>query len=328
MTTTRRGWRERVEPGIYKSHRLDCPSTTDQRARRRCGCPFQITAPGVRPGATRFLTVTGSIAEARAERNRLRAEGRPAAASQVEAGTLDELAGDYFRTKAPTLRPSTIAVREEAYRLRVSPVLGGLDVREVTRQRVERWLALTLATSSRHATGKAVEALRSVLRLAVEWGRLPANPAARLRLPKAAPDAGRAVERVLDVDQLAALIAGTARRRVATMIRTAGEAGLRRGEVIGLRWPDVDLAARRVTVERSVWQGPGADGRPERIVGPTKSGRRRRVAISAGLAEALADWFAEAVVEGGASADGYVWPARGGGPMDAGTPGPSSPSTG
>ena len=318
----RRGWRETIEPGLYRTHRVACPSSVDRRPRRRCGCPFQIVVPAARPGATRLLTVAGTVSAARAERDRLRGEGRPQLPAVVEPGTLDEFAGEYLRAKAPTLAPSTVKAREEAYRLRVSPVLGDLELVEVTRQRVEVWLADTLRSSSRHATWKALEALRVMLKAAVEWGRLPENPAAGLRLPKGPPGGSRRAEKVLDPTQLAALFAGTRRIHLESMLRMAGEAGLRLGEVIGLRWPDVDLASRRVLVARSVWQEAGRDGNPpRRIVGSPKSGRARRVAISAGLANRLARWYATAVVEGGASAEGYVWPARDGGPMDSGTPG-------
>jgi len=321
LVSARRGWRETIEPGIYRAHRLACASSVDHRPGRRCGCSFQIVVPGARPGATRLVTMSGTVSRARAERDRLRGEGRQEPPAVVETGTLDELAGDYLRAKAPTLAPSTVAVREEAYRLRVSPALGDLTVAEITRQNVETWLAETLRTSSRHAAGKALEALRVMLALAVQWGRLSENPASGLRLPKAPPERRRA-ERVLDAQQLATLFEGTQRVHLESMLRIAGEAGLRRGEVIGLRWPDVDLAARRVLVARSVWQEVGREGGPpRRIVGPPKSGRERRVAISAGLAGRLAGWYAIAVVEGGASADGYVWPARDGGPMDTGTPG-------
>lgn len=319
--SARRGWRETIEPGIYRAHRVACASSVDHRPGRRCGCSFQIVVPGARPGATRLLTVSGTVSRARAERDRLRGEGRPESPSVVESGTLDELAGDYLRAKAPTLAPSTVAVREEAYRLRVSPALGDLSLADITRQSVEIWLAETLGTSSRHASGKALEALRVILNLGVQWGRISDSPAAGLRLPKVPRERHRA-ERVLDAAQLAALFEGTRRVHLESMLRMAGEAGLRRGEVIGLRWPDVDFSARRVLVARSVWQEVGRDGGPpRRIVGPPKSGRERRVAISAGLATRLARWYAIAVVEGGASADGYVWPARYGGPMDSGTPG-------
>jgi integrase len=269
-----------------------------------------------------MVAIVGSITEARAERNRRRGDGRPPAPDPRSGTLLDAFAGDYFRAKAPTLAPSTVKAREEAYRLRISPTLGGVELASIDRQRVEIWLADTLATSSRHATWKAVSALRAILKLAVEWRLLPDNPAARLRLPKRRPAERTSAQRVLDAQQLQLLIAATRRARVETMIRVAAEGGLRLGEVIGLRWADIDLPARRITVARSVWQETARDGQPlRRIVGPPKSGRERRVAITANLAARLGDWFAESVVEGGAAADGYVWPARAGGPMDRSTPG-------
>ncbi|MGD9570766.1 MAG: tyrosine-type recombinase/integrase [Thermoleophilia bacterium] len=241
--------------------------------------------------------------------------------THVAATTLDAFAGDYFRAKAPTLAPSTIKAREEAYRLRISPSLGGEDLVRVDRRRVEVWLAETLATASPHAAWKAVGSLRAMLKLAVEWGFLEDNPAPGLRLPKRRIDHA-AAERVLTAEQLELLVSATRRARVETMIRAAGEGGLRLGEVIGLRWPDVDLPNRRLTIARSVWQEAARGNEPlRRIVGPPKSGRERRVAISSSLAARLGEWYAESVVEGGAPADGYVWPARAGGPMDRSTPG-------
>jgi len=50
------------------------------------------------------------------------------------------------------------------------------------------------------------------------------------------------------------------------------------------------------------------------------SARRRQVAVSESLARLIADHYAEAVVEQGASAEGYVWPGRAGAPMAADTP--------
>jgi len=163
---------------------------------------------------------------------------------------------------------------------------------------------------------QTVAALRGILAVAVEWGRLPANPAARLRLPPEETHREQAAERVLDEQQLRRLLAeGTRSPRIQTMLRAAGEGGLRRGELIGLRWPDVDLSARRLDVRRSVWQVGGEKGEK------TAKGRRaRRVAISETFAGRLSAWYSASVVEGGADAAGYVWPGRRGQPMDAHTP--------
>jgi integrase len=58
-------------------------------------------------------------------------------------------------------------------------------------------------------------------------------------------------------------------------------AGLRPGEVLALEWGDVDLDARRLTVQRQVRHGR---------VGPPKSGKPRFVPIADALAKILAEW--------------------------------------
>jgi integrase len=156
-----------------------------------------------------------------------------------------------------------------------------------------------------------VEAIRVILAAAVEWGRIPSNPAMRLRLPPSETHTEQKAERVLTLEQLRHLAAeGATDRRQETLIRVAGEAGLRRGELIGLRWPDVDLAARRIHVPR----------KGEKVEKSTKGRRRRAVAVSADLARLLADFYAESVVERGRPAEGLVWPGRDGDHMAADTP--------
>ncbi len=320
----RRGWRETVEQGLYRSHRVACPSSADRRPGRRCLCSFQIQVPGARPGRTRFVTVDGSVVAARAERRRLLAVGRPEPARDaplLASDTLDAFAGHYLRAKSAVLAPATIYTTAESYRLRISPQLGGLRLDQISRERVEVWLADLIAqASSRRMVTKTVEALRVILAAAVEWGRIPANPAARLRVPRPDGHERAAVERVIDQAQLALLLSLGARSLHAeTMFRAAGEAGLRRGEVIGLRWPDVNLPEHRLEVRRAVWQEREPGG--ARIEKSTKGRRARRVAITGTFVERLGALYEQRVVEGGADAAGYVWPGRVGGPMAADSPG-------
>ena len=93
----------------------------------------------------------------------------------------------------------------------------------------------------------------------------------RLAWPPPPTQEAQAVERVLGPARVNALLTrGTTRLRVETMLRAAAETGLRRGEAIGLRWPDVNLVERRLEVRRSVWQATGPDGRPTKGVKTAK----------------------------------------------------------
>jgi integrase len=59
------------------------------------------------------------------------------------------------------------------------------------------------------------------------------------------------------------------------MVLLGGDPGLRLGEIVALEWQDVDLAVRRLTVERSSWLG--------HVTAP-KRGRSRRVPLTVRLA--------------------------------------------
>jgi integrase len=127
---------------------------------------------------------------------------------------------------------------------------------------------------------------------------------------------------VLDEAQLARLLDVASSLGVETMFRAAAEAGLRRAEVLGLRWTDVRLDERRIEVRRTIWQERPGDGSPPiKREQPTKAGRARRVAISAGFAQRLEEWCSKSVTHGGADREGYVWPGRDGGPMNECSPG-------
>lgn len=328
----RRGWRQTVEPGIRRVHTLRCPATERSRA-SRCECPYEIQVPAAPPRRSRKLTFRGTLAEARTERSRLIGEGRPEPAADPLATpqTLDDLAARYLAVRSTTLAPNTITTTERHYVKRVGPTLGNLPLAVIDRARVEGWLAgLIERGASRRQVVGSVAALRGILSAAVEWDLLERNPAMGLRLPAPETQEAPTVERVLSPAQVLRLVeVGCAPSRAGakdspraeTMIRVALEAGLRRGEVIGLKWPDLDLGARTLTVRRSISQTPDGKGGSTKVERTTKGKKARRIGLSDALAERLADWFALAVVERGAAAGGYVWPGRGGVAMDKDTPG-------
>ena len=101
-------------------------------------------------------------------------------------------------------------------------------------------------------------------------------------------------------------------RRAPRGIDTPAPGALRRGEVIGLQWKDVDLDRLRLHVRRSVSDVGGI--RQERT---TKGKRARRVAISSEFAAWLRVWK---TASGGERAAGHVWPGQDGGPMSAHSP--------
>jgi len=117
--------------------------------------------------------------------------------------------------------------------------------------------------------------LSTLLKKAVEWGELERLPCAIKLLPNPKKTMG-----FHDFDQYERLLTVARRRGVEAylMALLGGDAGLRLGEIVALEWRDVDLAARRLTVERSDWLGH---------VGVPKGGRSRQLPMTQRLAAAL-----------------------------------------
>lgn len=124
---------------------------------------------------------------------------------------------------------------------------------------------------------------------AVRWRVLPFNPAQGAEVPRAElPEL-----KVWNAEQLATFFRFTAGDRFCAMWRLFGLTGMRRGELCGLRWTDVDLDAGRLTISqtRTVVQAKAIEGSPK-----TRAGVRA-VALDPETVAALRSWRATQAAE-------------------------------
>ena len=187
----------------------------------------------------------------------------------AKAGTVRTRSGDPFK-------PSALRGYQQVMAKRVLPDLGGVRLSEVTRvdlqDLADRWLADGLDPSTIRAT---LVPLRALYRRALSRGDVVLNPTNWLELPAAR---GRR-DRIATPDEAAALVA-SAPEQDRALWATAFYAGLRRGELMALRWEDIDLAAGLVRVERS-WDVRAG------LIEPKSRAGRRAVPIASALREHL-----------------------------------------
>ena len=110
--------------------------------------------------------------------------------------------------------------------------------------------------------------------------RLPSLPARLARTPKASTPVLES-ERLTLAD-VAAVLAAVRGERIESAVLFSVAAGLRQGELLGLRYEDVDLAKRILTVRNSVERGSSY-----RRLSRPKGGRERVLALSASALHAL-----------------------------------------
>ena len=180
-------------------------------------------------------------------------------------------------------------------------------------------LAALYATLSRAGLApRTVKHAHNVLHRALEqaklWGLLRDNPA-EMAKPPSIPDEERAILQPESARDLLERLRGQPLYLLASL---ALATGLRRSEALALRWRDVDLDARRLTVEQALEQTATHGIRTK---GPKTRHGRRTISLPAHIvAELRAHWRAQqeqrlALGMGKAPVDGFVLAAIDGRPQ-------------
>jgi integrase len=207
-----------------------------------------------------------------------------------------------WQATTTNLRPNTRALHGYLLRRFLLPAFARTALANLDLMAVRAWLAdLEAEAVSPNTVAKAYRLLARIMDTAVDTGILPRNPcsvkgAATERVPEM---------RVATVAQVATL-AEAIDRRYRALVLVAAYAGLRWGELIGLRVRRVDLLHRRITVAE---QATEIDG--HFTWGPPKTeAGRRTVTLPAVAAEALAEHIRDHSQPG---PDGLVFPSPEGG---------------
>lgn len=182
--------------------------------------------------------------------------------------------GEYERA----WKPSTLVDRRSCLRCHLIPAFGHLRIEQLSTARIERWKADYLRrTGRRRQAAKLLALLHSIFERARKVYELPRNPVADLDKVKLDYDA--ASYDFYSPEEVYAIARMAASEQDAAIFVTAAFAGLRRGEIVALRWRDVDFLKRSIRVAGSYSHGR---------VTTTKGGRGRAVPMVRELAEVLA----------------------------------------
>ncbi|GAA1289765.1 site-specific integrase [Streptomyces javensis] len=206
------------------------------------------------------------------------------------------------------VRPSTYAAYETLVRIYLAPGLGKKKLARLTARDIRTFLATTARTCQCCAQGKdkarperkrrccalgkccesypsdrtvrfLLVLLRAALEHAVREDELPRNVAKNVELGMGT----KSEIEPLTVEEGRRLLAEARGNRLWAAYELAVRIGLRRGEVLGLRWKDVDLADGTVTIRQTLQRVGG-----ELLIAAPKTQRSaRRVALPAECVTAL-----------------------------------------
>ena len=205
----------------------------------------------------RELTVCGSLRDAkRFERdltNEMKA-GRLVAQQEEQRPipTFKDFGGEWFEAYVmPNNKPSEQDNKRITLDKHLLPFFGHLTVDAIDTYGIEQFKAQQNRKGYAPATiNLHLACLRKCLQCAMEWGIIEANPARAVKKVK------NDVEKwtFLDFDEAEAFLAAASDKWRPVFLVTM-ETGLRRGEVLALRWRDIDWNNRLVNVRHTLYKG-------------------------------------------------------------------------
>jgi integrase len=174
--------------------------------------------------------------------------------------------GEVLTRSGEPYKPSALQSYDQSMRNRVLVELGGARLTELTRPDVRAFANRLIADGLDPSTIRnTIMPLRVVYRDALNDDLVAVNPCQGIQLPAVR---GRR-DRIASPEEAAALIAAVPAEDRA-LWATAFYSGLRRGELMALRWEDVDFPSNLIRVERSY------DPKAHEFITPkSKAGTRR-----------------------------------------------------
>jgi integrase len=150
------------------------------------------------------------------------------------------------------LRASTLDRVQGVVRNHIIPALGPIPLSELGRMRTQEWASGLSGTQRPGSVRKIVNVLSAGLQLAVDDGRIPSNPAVRLKLPKQI----KTHKKFLTHEQVAELARAVEAKEsgdgFGLLILVLAYTGLRWGELAGLRVRDLDFRRGRIEVRTTM----------------------------------------------------------------------------
>ena len=164
-----------------------------------------------------------------------------------------EPVGAYLRRwlehTAPTMAPSTAHRYEIDIRRHLVPEIGDIALAKLTPIAVQELYQRKLASGLSPRTVEHVHGvLHRALDQAVKWQLVARNVCDAVEAPR-----GSAAEmKTWNADEMRAFLVGTAQHEWAALWRLALLVGMRRGELLALRWADADLDRGMVAIRRTL----------------------------------------------------------------------------
>jgi integrase len=210
----------------------------------------------------------------------LRAAQRAGRLTPAKTQTVAEYLDGWLEARRHSIRVATHLNYRTGIKW-LNPHIGSIRLNKLAPATIQQAYADMLG---RGLSGRSVQIshslLRTALRQAVRLGLINRDPTDAVTCPRR----GRHEMSVLTADQAYRLFESTASDPLHALWVTLASTGLRIGEALGLKWDDIDLEERTLSVRRAIQRQPG---KGLVFVEPKTLAGRRTVNLTSTAAEAL-----------------------------------------
>jgi len=187
----------------------------------------------------------------------------------------------WFAVHKTKIRHSTYLTYRSALDKHILPAFGHLPLRKLTARDLDTFYARKMEEG---LSSSRIHALHTViymaLQQAIRWRLLARNVGEDVSLPRGTTPHER---RTLTPEQAQKLLDVAQGHRLEAMLTLALATGMRRGELLALRWQDIDIKNKRLSVQRSVSRLPGG----HRVSEPKTASGKRSITLPPFVIEAL-----------------------------------------
>jgi integrase len=179
-----------------------------------------------------------------------------------------------------TIRVSTFERYKGIAELHISPALGRLRLRALTPAHVQGFYRGKLDSGLSPATVQKIHVvLHKALSQAVMWSLVPRNVTEAVSAPRPVPKEMRP----LSAQEVRKLLEAAGDDSLEALWVLAVHTGMRQGELLALKWTDVDFEAGKVSVRRTLTRESGHF----KLAEPKTKKSRRTIKLTSAAAEAL-----------------------------------------
>jgi integrase len=210
-------------------------------------------------------------------------------------------------TAKPTIEDTTYERYEQLIRLHIVPEIGHLRLNKLTPAHLQQLYARKLEEGLSPRSVQFIHAvLHRALKQAHRWDMVPQNAAAAVDRPKVP----KKQMQFLTPEQVERFWQVAEQDRLYALYVLAATTGMRQGELLGLRWPDIDFTQATLSVQRTL-KNVGSS----LVVGQPKSAAgRRSITLPEIAVQALRDHRKRMLAEG-LTASPWVFCDTEGGPI-------------